>query len=202
MSSLLDSLMNNMLSEESTKSLSEKSGATNKQIADVITSAVPVLLQSMVNNSTDEKGAAALTGALSDHAKRSNSSTKLLQNPDTADGEKILQHLLGSNTSQVQTSLAEHSGISASQVQTILSSILPSLMNKVGRETESSATNNSGGIGSILTQLVTGSSQPQQTQSSSNGFDLGGIINFAMKDSDGDGKSDVLSALSGLFGKK
>lgn len=200
MASLLDSLMKNMLSNETTTKLSETTGASTNQITEVITNALPVLLQSMVSNSSDKKGEEALSSALADHAKKSNSSTKLLENPDTIDGGKILEHLLGSNTSKVENSLAEASGISASQVGSILSSILPALMNKVGREAETSKSTDNG-LGSLLTQLVTGSTQTQKTQSSG-GLDLGSIINFAMKDSDGDGQSDVLSALSGLFGKK
>lgn len=200
MSSLLESLMNSMLSNDATNTISEKSGVENKQVSNLVSSALPLLLKSMLNNSSNENGANSLAEALSTHAEKATSSEDVLKNPDINDGNKILNHLLGDNKEQVEQSLANSHGLSLSQVQNVLSVMVPALMNKLGRETKNVSTQSGVSISSLLTQLASGFSG--QSNQSGGGFDLGSLLNFAMKDGDGDGKSDLLETLSGLFGKK
>ncbi|MGF6907217.1 DUF937 domain-containing protein [Fusobacterium sp. PH5-44] len=200
MSSLLESIMNSMLSHDATNTISEKSGVENEQVSNLVSSALPLLLKSMLNNSSNETGANSLADALSTHADKARSSKDILKNPDTNDGNKILNHLFGENTNHIEQSLAKSNNLSLSQVQSVLSIMAPALMNKLGRETKNVSAQSGIGIASILSQLASGFSNKQDSQNG--GLDLGSLINFALKDGDGNGKSDLLETLSGLFGKK
>lgn len=200
MSSLLESIMNSMLSHDATNTISEKSGVENEQVSNLVSSALPLLLKSMLNNSSNETGANSLADALSTHADKARSSKDILKNPDTNDGNKILNHLFGENTNHIEQSLAKSNNLSLSQVQSVLSIMAPALMNKLGRETKNVSAQSGIGIASILSQLASGFSNKQDSQNG--GLDLSSLINFALKDGDGNGKSDLLETLSGLFGKK
>jgi len=201
MSSLLENLINSMLSKETTDTLASKSGTSNEQVSNLVSSALPLLLKGMLDNSSEEKGADSLANALSAHADKSASSKDVLRKADTNDGMKILNHLFGNNTTQVEQSLAEKNNMDLGQVRNILAMMAPALMNKLGRETKSAASQNGVGMSSLLMQLASGLAGGNQSKSSG-GLDLGSLLNFAMQDRDGDGKSDVLNILSGFFGGK
>ncbi len=206
MASLLSALLSSATSSSSTAAMAKASGASKEQVSSLVSSALPLLLQSMASNASDEKGSESLAQALASHAETQGSVSEQIENADTDDGAKIIEHLLGGKTDKVQTTLAGSSGLSSSQVSTILSCLAPALMSSVGKETasakEEGAEKESSGLdlSSLLVGLVTGkptASKPAKTGSS--GLDLGDILSFAMKDNDGDGQSDVLSVLGKLM---
>lgn len=194
--SLLNDLLSTVLG--SSQTLSEKSGTSQNQVESVVSAALPMLLQSMANNASEEKGEASLATALSDHAKVQASPEEQIKNADQEDGSKILSYLLGGNKNAVEDKLAESTGVTSSQVNSILSSLAPMLLNQVGSQVGSQKQKGEGsnGLVDILTGLVTGKSGGNAGGSSGG---LGSILNFAMQDNDGDGKSDILSALTGLL---
>lgn len=188
--SLLNNLLSELLSGDSVDALSEKSGANSSQIQQVVQSALPALVQSMVNNAGDEDGANALGNALSTHAKKTAPVSKQVKDADTTDGGKILTHLLGGDKTSVTKNLSSSTGLKSSQVETILASVAPVLLNQIGQSTGEGGSSTD--LLGMLSGLLTGS-----------GFDgndaLGSIVNLVMKDGDGDGKPDLLSKLFGLF---
>lgn len=135
MASLLNELLNIVLSSGGTKALSQKTGASNDQLTDVISSVMPLLLQSMATNASDEKGSASLEKALAEHAKVTDSAEDQLANADLEDGAKILAHLLGKKQTTVEKTVAKESGLDVSQVTTILAALAPLLLNQVGQQT-------------------------------------------------------------------
>ncbi|MDL2324830.1 DUF937 domain-containing protein [Ruminococcaceae bacterium OttesenSCG-928-A16] len=195
--SLLNSLMDTLLSSQGTAALSSKSGADADQVQSVVSSALPMLLQSMANNAKDEEGAASLASALASHAKTTDTPENQLKNADTEDGSKILGHLLGGQKEAVEEKLAVSTKLSSSQVSSILSTLAPLLLSQVGKKTQETKTQkSSGGIGDLITSLVTGKSSNSKADS---GNALGGILDFVMQDKDGDGKGDILSSLTDLI---
>lgn len=204
MSNLMNTLMGGMLSSDSLQSLSNKSGADASQVEGVVQSALPVLLQSMVNNSQGGQGEQALSQALNDHSQRSGSLEQQVQNADLTDGSKILGHLLGGKQSTVESQLAEHSGLQTNQVSTILAAMAPALLSSVGKQGPQSAATNqnmaannlSGGLMEMLTGAV-----GQGGQSGSGILDMftGGMATAGQSKQEG---SNILSSLSGLFGGK
>lgn len=198
--SLLTTLMNGVLSGSGAQALATNSGASNDQVQSVVSSALPLLLQSMASNASDKDGADSLAGALADHAKTDGSLAEQLQNADTEDGAKIIAHLLGGNAEKVETTLAKKNDLSSDQVSAILATLAPALMSSVGKEKEKEEKQSGGlDLSSLLIGLVTGKTPSTSSSHSSGGLDLGGILNFALQDRDGDGQSDVLSILGKLM---
>jgi hypothetical protein len=187
----LTSLLSTVISSESVKALSKSSGAQPSQVTSLLTQAVPLLLKGMQQNASTSKGASALAGALDQHAGNSVSNIgSFLSNVDLGDGAKIIGHILGGSNSQVETGLAKKTGLSSSQVGSILSSVAPLLLSLIGSKKQSSSVSSSG-LGGMLGSLL-GAKQ------SSGG--LGDLLGVALADNDGDGKPDLLGKVGGLLG--
>lgn len=198
--SLINSLLQTVLSDSTTNALAKKTGTDSSTITNIVSSALPTLIQSMVNNSTDTKGADSLFTALSNHATNSQTSTKAIENADVNDGVKIINHLLGKNTNTVTSAIAKETKTDANVVNTVLGSLAPSIMSLIGQQTTKQATSGDG-LAGVLTSLLGGSA------SGDKGFDVGDIINSALggkdKKIDAEDVADLASnLLSGLFKKK
>ncbi len=169
--------------------LSQSSGAQSGQVSDLLTKAIPILMKGMEQNAATEEGAGSLAKALDDHAGDDMSNIgSFLRNLDVSDGTKILGHILGSKSSEVQTGLAQKTGLSSSQVGNILSSVAPMLLSILGGQKQSANVNNSG-IGGMLSSLL-----------GNGGGGLDDMISAALADKDGDGAPDILGEIGGLFG--
>lgn len=152
--------------------VSDKLNIPSDKVSSVLVSAIPVLLQNMQNNSSTESGASSLMKAMDDHSVNLGSITDMIKGVDLNDGAKILQHILGGNTSSVLSGLASKNGISSSQVSSILAAIAPSLLSLLGNAKGSG--NSSDALGALLGSLIGGKS----------------------------GGSSILGGLGRLFGKK
>ena len=64
---LLSSLLGSMTSSTAVDSISQKSGGSSDQVSSLVSAALPLLLGSMTNNASTEKGASSLLNALSQH---------------------------------------------------------------------------------------------------------------------------------------
>ncbi|MDD4445481.1 MAG: DUF937 domain-containing protein, partial [Eubacteriales bacterium] len=112
---------------------------------------------------------------------------------------KILNHILGNDreTERVEKNLAARTGADKDQVAGILSMAAPLLMSYLGKEKQKSKQKTSGdskdALMSMLGSMLSGGS-------GDSGLDIGSLIQFATRDSDNDGKSDLGSMLSGLLG--
>ncbi|MDH6306827.1 hypothetical protein M2459_002157 [Parabacteroides sp. PF5-5] len=185
----ISDLLSVFTSSDSVTSLSKSTGAQPSQVSALIQSAIPILMKGMQQNAASESGAASLAKALDAHAGSNTSNIgSLLKNIDVADGAKILGHILGGKNSQVQSGLAQKTGLSSSQTTAILASVAPMLLSVLGGQ-KNKANVGSGGLGSMLTSLIGGS-----------GGGLDDVISVALADKDGDGTPDVLQKLGGLFG--
>lgn len=99
----------------------------------LLEAALPVLLESMSENSKDKKGAEALEKALLDHADDSDD----VDNVDEEDGAKIIEHILGSKSSTVTKNLAKVAGdIDVEKVGKVLSIAAPILLATLGSQTK------------------------------------------------------------------
>lgn len=203
---LLDQLMDTMLGSSSVKSLSSISGADDKQVQQVLTEALPTLVQNMQKNASTKSGEAALSTALSDHAKDDTSDIgSFLNNVDLEDGDKIVSHILGSDKANVKYGISQKSGINAGQIGTILAAAAPLLLSLLGNkknETQSES-NSGGGLGDLLGSLLGGN----DNDSNSNGGGIGDIIGSLLggndnNSSNNDGGSDIGDIIGSLLGGK
>jgi hypothetical protein len=183
----LSSLLSTVISSDSVSAISKTSGAKPSQVSDLLSKAIPVLVKGMQQNASTEQGASSLASALAQHAGSNISNLgSYLGGIDLKDGSKIIGHILGGSSGQVQSGLAQKTGLTSSQVGSILSSVAPLLLSLIGKKQSTSG----GGIGSLLGSLL----------GSQSGGGLNDVLSSALADKDGDGKPDVLGKLGGLLG--
>jgi hypothetical protein len=211
MSGILD-LLNSDLGKTIINGVSNQTKQPQNKTQDVLTMALPVLMQAMKRNAATPQGAEGLMSALS--SKHDGSILDDLgglfgggvDSNVLEDGSKILGHVLGGKQSHVENTLGAKAGMDADSVAQILKVAAPILMGILGKQTRQQNVSNPSGIESLLGGLIGGSS-PKNEQSF-----LESIL-----DADGDGsviddvagmvlggnkkKGGLGGLLGGLFGK-
>ena len=94
-----------MTSEDTVNTLSQKTGASSKQVSMLITLALPLLIKYLTKNASSQSGAQSLLGALMQHTNKNSMADQVAQ-ADEEDGKKILQHILGDRSTDVMNDLA------------------------------------------------------------------------------------------------
>ncbi|MBR4232518.1 MAG: DUF937 domain-containing protein [Oscillospiraceae bacterium] len=133
----LNSLMGSLLSGDSIANLSQLSGASQKNVKDVLSSALPSILEGAVNQANDENTVEGFANALLTHAKDDTSDVaSFMSNVDVEDGGKIIGHLLGSNKEAATQEAATRAGLSVGKTGIILALLAPMLMSLLGQQTQ------------------------------------------------------------------
>ena len=178
-----NSIISTLTSSDSLSQLSSMTGTSEKDVSSIMSSVLPQLLSGAQNQATNQETAASFANALTAHSKDdSDDLTAFLANVDQEDGQKIVNHLLGQdNAVATAESLSAQSGVSASNISSIISMAAPLLMSLLGKQATSSA--------------------QAQANNQSDGFDLSGIVGslFGGDDKDGNSGGGLGSLLSGLF---
>ena len=113
--------------------IGKKAGVDKDTTSALLEAALPMLLESMNENSKDKDGAASLAKALMDHADADEDVDKV----DEEDGAKIVKHILGSKSSTVTKNLAKVAGdIDIEKVGKVLAIAAPILMSTLGSQTK------------------------------------------------------------------
>lgn len=150
----LNTLMGAMLSSDSIKSISQASGASQKDVKAVLSSALPGLLNGAAQQANNSQTAAGFAGALAQHAKSDTRDLgSFLSGVDLADGGKIIAHLLGANTAAATQQTASASGVDAAKVAKILAVAAPLLMSLLGKQTGQSS---GSAVGTLMNSLLGG----------------------------------------------
>lgn len=157
----LSKIAGSLLSNDSLKGLSNLTGADNKDITNVLTSALPSLLSGATEQAKDKKTSEGFAAALAQHAKDDTSDlTSFLGNVDLADGAKIIGHLLGSGKEETVKKAAKASGVSEKKTGDILSAVGPMLLSLLGQQAEEDDDKESGAsglVGALLDNVDVGS---------------------------------------------
>ncbi|MBP3577897.1 MAG: DUF937 domain-containing protein [Lachnospiraceae bacterium] len=204
----LSKIASSLLSSDSLKGLSNLTGASNSDIKNVLSSALPSLLTGATEQAKNESTAASFAGALAQHAKDDTSDlTSFLGNVDLADGAKIIGHLLGSGKEETVKKAAKASGVSEKKTGDILSAIAPMLLSLLGQQAEEDDDKESGAsglvsalldnvdVGSLLSGLIStdtsstsgkkkpasGKKKPASSQKSDASGIIGGILSGLLK---------------------
>ncbi|MCK7591070.1 DUF937 domain-containing protein [Subsaxibacter sp. CAU 1640] len=198
MSGILD-LLNSPVGKSIVSGVAGQTNQPESKTQDVLTMALPVLMQAMRRNASTSQGADSLLGAL--NGKHDGS---ILENlgglfgggvDDNVlnDGSKILGHVLGNKQSNVENALSQKSGLDANSVAQILKVAAPILMGILGSQAKQKNVNSQSGLEGMLGGLLKGNS-PQNEQSF-----LESIL-----DADGDGSviDDVAGMVLGGGNKK
>ena len=193
-----------LLSSDSIKGLSSLTGASNTDITNVLTSALPSLLSGATEQAKNESTAESFANALARHAKDDTSSlSSFLGNVDLADGAKIIGHLLGSGKEETVKKVAKASGVSEKKTGDILSAIAPMLLSLLGQQAEEDDDKESGvnglvgalldnvDVGSLLTGLIStntsssastsGKKKPASSKKNDASGIIGGILSGLLK---------------------
>lgn len=178
---LTDMLFGAVSDQASVDSLSERSGLSGAQISKLLPLALPIIMKALTKNASSKEGAASLFSALGQHTSTKPVNIQI-QNADTEDGNKILQHILGGNFSSVMSDLSQQTGADQSQVQNALGSLAPALMSGLsaatshaGNQQQASGSFDLSGLagllgggqaqqgGGLLSQLLGGGSSQQSS---------------------------------------
>lgn len=146
-------LMNTLMGDAAIENVSRMSGASTQQVQQVLSAALPSLLQ----GARQQVGNSGFAAALADHAKDDTADLGgFFSHVDMTDGGKIVGHLLGNQAADTAAEAAERSGLTAAQTAKIIALAAPLLMSLLGQSSQSSG--DAAGLGSLLGGLLGGSS--------------------------------------------
>ncbi|MEM9679979.1 MAG: DUF937 domain-containing protein [Bacteroidota bacterium] len=214
MSGILD-LLNSDMGKTVIDGISNQSGQPADKTGNLLTMAMPVLMQAMRRNASTPQGADGLMSAL--NSKHDGSILDSLGdlfaggvNDDVVtDGGKILGHVLGNKQQNVEMALSQKSGIDAGSVANILKIAAPILMGMLGKESRSQSVNNSSGLEGMLGGLLGGNSQQNEQSFLESILDADGdgsviddVAGMVLGGNSNKKKSGLGGLLGGLFGKR
>ena len=174
----ISSLMSTLLSDESVKSFSKKSGASDAMVESVLEAALPMLLKGAGEQASNKNTAESFAGALMQHAKNDTSDlSAFLNGVDVEDGAKIIAHLLGGETDDKKNAVAKKAGVSANSTATILAMAAPLLMSLLGQQTQQEDEKEEVGglMGSLLGGVDVGDLAKLLLGKKKEGLDLGSM---------------------------
>ena len=197
----LSKIAGSLLSSDSLKGLSSLTGASNSDIKNVLSSALPSLLSGATEQAKNESTAASFANALATHAKDdTNNLADFLGKVDLADGAKIIGHLLGPGKEETVKKAAKASGVSENKTADILSAIAPMLLSLLGQQADEDDDKDSGvgnlvgalldnvDVGSLLTGLISTDTsdkddkkKPASSKKNNAGGIIGGILSGLLK---------------------
>lgn len=161
MSSQFDDLLKQIPIGDIAKQVGVDRSVASAAVAQIL----PTLVSGMADNAKDEEGAGSLTKALSDHDGKLKSSKKV-KKADTADGDKIVNHVLGSRKNEVVEAVSTSKGIGSDIIGKILPIVAPIVLawlanqflggkKETAKSTKKASEENaSGGIGDLLGGLL------------------------------------------------
>ena len=126
--SVVDELMKQVLSPEGLSTLSQQSGLDANTVRHIAGAGLPAILQGVMQNAggQNQRG---LAQALNDHGhaynQRGYNAYDVMKHADLNDGSKILGHVLGGRNNEVEDYLAQKTGATKKQTNSILSTLAP-----------------------------------------------------------------------------
>ncbi|EGV45017.1 DUF937 domain-containing protein [Bizionia argentinensis JUB59] len=212
MTGILD-LLNGDMGKTIINGVAGTSKQSEGKTQEVLTMALPVLMQAMKRNADSPQGAEGLMGAL----KNSKHDGSILDNLGglfsggvddsvTNEGDKILNHVLGNKKGNVEKAIGLKAGIDAGSVAQILKVAAPILMGVLGKQTREKGVDSSSGMGDLLGGLLGGNSSGQEQSFLESILDADGdgsimddVANMVLNS--GKKKGGIGGMLGGLFGK-
>ncbi|HLT32317.1 MAG TPA: DUF937 domain-containing protein [Aquaticitalea sp.] len=211
MSGILD-LLNSPMGKSIINGVASQTHQPESKTQDVLTMALPVLMQAMRRNASTPQGAESLLGAL--NSKHDGSILENLgglfgggvDSNVMEDGSKILGHVLGNKQSNVENALSQKSGMDAGSIAQILKVAAPILMGMLGNQAKQQNVNSQNGLEGMLGGLLKGNSGSNEQSFLESILDADGdgsvIDDVAGMVLGGNKKKGGLGGLlGGLFGK-
>ncbi|TYB76206.1 DUF937 domain-containing protein [Bizionia myxarmorum] len=212
MAGILD-LLNSDMGKTIISGVADQSKQSESKTQDVLTMALPVLMQAMKRNAASSQGAEGLMGALNsskhDGSILDNLGELFSGGVDTSvtnEGDKILNHVLGNKKSNVEKAIGLKTGMDANSVAQILKVAAPILMGLLGKQSREKNVNSSSGVEDLLGGLLGGNSKNNEQSFLESILDADGdgsimddVANMVLNS--GKKKGGLGGMLGGLFGK-
>ena len=161
-------------------SLADQLGVDAATAESAVREALPALVGGMQANAADPEGAASLAGAIDSHSPKLVDGGVNLEDVDTGDGEKIVDHVFGENSGAVAQTLGGNLGGNSDLIKKLLPILAPIVLSYLSQRMRGSATApaQGGGIEDLLGSILGGLSGGQGQQSSGGGIldMLGGLL--------------------------
>lgn len=154
----MNSMFQALLSSDALGQVSKQAGVSEKDAAAVLEDVLPVLLNGMKGQASNESTSASFLKALADHSKDDTSDVSgFLKTVDAEDGGKIVKHLLGSEEEVVAAKAKKKSGIDTKTILKIMALVAPLLMSQMGKAAKESEKTAKGNIGtSDVMEIISG----------------------------------------------
>jgi hypothetical protein len=162
MSGILD-LLNSEMGQELISGAGKQMGLDSKSTTSALSTAMPLILGALKNNSNSAEGSAQLLGALnspahSGGARLDNMSSILggdsIDQDVMDDGANILGHVFGGQESNAANALSKSSGLDMNSAMNMLKVAAPFIMSYLGKQTKDNNVSESGGLGDMLGGLL------------------------------------------------
>ncbi len=199
MSGILD-LLNSDIGKTIINGVAGQTNQSEGKTNDVLTMALPVLMQAMKRNAATPEGAEGLLGALNNSQHDGSILDNLgglfsggVDDSVMQEGSKILGHVLGAKQQNVENAIGARSGVDSNSVAQILKVAAPLLLGMLGKQSREKEVSDSSGLEGMFGDLMSGNSEKQEQSF------LESIL-----DADGDGSviDDVADMMLNSGGKK
>ena len=176
--------------------LAEQVGGNEGQVKSGVMAALPAMLTALSKNTGTEKGAQELSNALETKHDGSilNNLSGYLSNPDLKDGAGILNHLFGSQTSNVANAVSQSSGLDSNGSMKILQMLAPVLMGMLGQQKKQNNLD-AEGIGNLTSMLASNFG----SEAGASGI-MDVVTNLLDANKDGNVMDDIMGMVGKLFG--
>lgn len=171
-------------------------GGNEGQVKNGVMAALPAMLTALSKNTGTEKGAQELNNALETKHDGSilNNLSGYLSNPDLKDGAGILNHLFGSQTSNVANAVSQSSGLDSNGSMKMLQMLAPVLMGMLGQQKKQNNLD-AEGIGNLTSMLASNFG----SEAGASGI-MEAVTNLLDANKDGNVMDDIMGMVGKLFG--
>ena len=176
--------------------LAEQVGGNEGQVKSGVMAALPAMLTALSKNTGTEKGAEELNNALETKHDGSilNNLSGYLSNPDLKDGAGILNHLFGSQTSNVANAVSQSSGLDSNGSMKMLQMLAPVLMGMLGQQKKQNNLD-AEGIGNLTSMLASNFG----SEAGASGI-MDVVTNLLDANKDGNVMDDIMGMVGKIFG--
>ena len=178
--------------------LAEQVGGNEGQVKNGVMAALPAMLTALSKNTGTEKGAQELNNALETKHDGSilNNLSGYLSNPDLKDGAGILNHLFGSQTSNVANAVSQSSGLDTNGSMKMLQMLAPVLMGMLGQQKKQNNLD-AKGLGNLTSMLASNFG----SEAGASGI-MDVVTNLLDANKDGNVMDDIMGMVGKFFGGK
>ncbi len=194
----LEDLLGQQQGGEAVSQISNQIGASPTMTNMAIQMALPMIMNSLANNTKEPQGAENLNNALQQHdgGILDNLGSFLgggFNQTSSSDGLGILGHIFGGNQGAVAQQVSQKSGMDISQVATLLITLAPIVMGFLGRKKQEQNLD-ANGLQNML-------GQQQQTMQASGNPVMDMVSGYLDKNKDGSSMDDLASMAMSYFRK-